>query len=230
MALRLITAEEFRAVADALEDYLRGLIQQRRDNPSDDLLSALVAARDDGSQLSEQELVSFGVTLLAAGFETTAGHVVSSTYLLLTRSGRWAELVDAPERLERAVEELLRYVPLNGGTGLPRVATADVDFGDVTVRGGEAVFVSTISANRDEDVFVDADQFTPTRNAEAPHLAFGWGPHRCLGARLATMELYEALAALLARVPTLRLAVPPDAVRWKAGTILRGPRALPVTW
>ncbi|MFB9546899.1 cytochrome P450 [Micromonospora sagamiensis] len=229
VALRRITAEEFRAVVDALEAYLRDLIRQRRAQPTDDLLSALVQARDEGSRLSEQELLSFGVTLLAAGFETTASHIASSTYLLLTRPGLWTGLVTDADRMATTVEELLRFVPLNGGTGLARVAVEDVEFDGVTVRAGEAVFVSTISANRDEEAFPDADTFRLDREPE-PHLAFGWGPHRCLGARLATMELHEAIAVLRERVPTLRLAVPPDSVDWKTGTILRGPRELPVTW
>lgn len=229
VALRRITAAEFREVVEALEAYLRELIHRRRAEPTDDLLSALVSARDSGGGLSEQELVSFGVTLLAAGFETTASHIANSTYLLTSR-GHWAELGRAPERLGRTVEELLRFVPLNGGTGLPRVAVEDVELGGVTVRAGEAVFVSTISANRDSAAFPDADEFDPGREPALPHLAFGWGPHRCLGARLATMELHEALAVLADRIPTLRLAVPARSVRWKTGTILRGPRALPVTW
>ncbi|SCL23844.1 nocardicin N-oxygenase [Micromonospora pallida] len=229
LALRKITAEEFRAVVDALEAYLRDLIRQRREQPTDDLLSALVSARDDGSRLTEQELLAFGVTLLAAGFETTASHIASSTYLLLTRPGLWEDLVTEPDRMATTVEELLRFVPLNGGTGLSRVALEDVEFDGVTVRAGEAVFVSTISGNRDEEAFPEADTFRLDRDPE-PHLAFGWGPHRCLGARLATMELHEALAALRERVPTLRLAVPPGSVSWKAGTVLRGPRELPVTW
>ncbi|MEU4569796.1 cytochrome P450 [Micromonospora sp. NPDC023956] len=229
VALRRITAEEFRVVVDALEAYLRDLIRQRRGQPTDDLLSALVQARDEGSRLTEEELLSFGVTLLAAGFETTASHIASSTYLLLTRPGLWSGLDTGPDRMAGTVEELLRFVPLNGGTGLARVALEDVEFDGVTVRAGEAVFVSTISANRDGEAFPDADTFRPDRDPE-PHLAFGWGPHRCLGARLATMELHEALVALRERVPGLRLAVPAGSVGWKTGTILRGPRELPVTW
>lgn len=230
VALRRITPEEFRAVVDALEAYLRTLIRQRREHPTDDLLSALVAARDAGSRLTEQELVSFGVTLLAAGFETTASHIAASTYLLLTRPGLWAGLIAAPDRLPTVVEELLRFVPLNGGTGLARVAVEDVEIGGVTVRAGEAVFVSTIAANRDPETFPDAGTFRTDRHDPPPHLAFGWGPHRCLGARLATMELHETLGVLLDRVPGLRLAVAPDTVSWKTGTILRGPHELPVAW
>ncbi|MFG1953496.1 cytochrome P450 [Micromonospora sp. NPDC048830] len=230
VALRRITAEEFREVVESLEAYLRDLIRQRREQPTEDLLSALVHARDEGSRLTEQELVSFGVTLLAAGFETTAGHIANSTYLLLTRPGQWSQLRADPSGLEHTVEELLRFVPLNGGTGLARVAVEDVEFDGVTVRAGEAVFVSTISGNRDDEVFPAADSFRPDRADPAPHLAFGWGPHRCLGARLATMELHEALAALRDRIPTLRLAVPAGNVSWKTGTILRGPRELPVAW
>ncbi|MFE0591387.1 cytochrome P450 [Micromonospora echinospora] len=229
-ALRKVTAEEFRAVVDALDTYLRELIRQRREQPTDDLLSALVQARDEGSRLSEKELLAFGATLLVNGFETVAGHIASSTYLLLTRPDLWATLRAEPERLPTVVEELLRFVPLSGGTGLGRVAVEDVEFDGVTVRAGEAVFVSTISANRDAEVFPDADAFRLDRQDPEPHLAFGWGPHRCLGARLATMELEEVLAVLLDRMPTLRLAVAPGSVSWKTGTVLRGPRELPVTW
>lgn len=229
VSLRRITAEEFRAVAEALEGYLRELIRRRRAEPTDDLLSALVSARDDGDQLTEQELVSIGVTLLAAGYESTAGHIAGSVYLLLSRD-LWSDLSTQGEELERTVAELLRFVPLNGGTGLPRVALEDVRLGRVTVRAGEAVFVSTIAANRDSRAFPEGDEFDPHRKPGLPHLAFGWGPHRCLGARLATMELHETLAALRERLPTLRLAVPARTIRWKTGTILRCPRALPVTW
>lgn len=229
VAPRRISTAEFREVIEALEAYLRELIRRRREEPTEDLLGALVAVRDDAGGLTGEELVSFAVTLLAAGFETTASHLAGSTYLLLSR-GHWAGLDRRPERVGRTVAELLRFVPLNGGTGPPRVAVEDVELGGVTVRAGEAVFVSTVSANRDNAAFPDADEFDPEREPGLPHLAFGWGPHRCLGARLATMELQEALAALRDRVPELRLAVPARSVRWKTGTILRGPRALPVTW
>jgi len=222
-------ADEFRSVAAALEDYLRELIAHRRESATGDLLSMLVRATDDGDRMTEQELVSFGVTLLAAGFETTASQLASSAYLLLRRRHLWELLCREPDRVPAVVDELLRFVPLNGGSGLPRVATEDVELGGVTVRAGEAVFASTISANRDDEVFPDADTFDPDRRPTARHVTFGYGPHRCLGAWLATMEIQEVVGALVAAAPGLRLA-DPDGVRWRAGTIVRGPLALPVDW
>ncbi|MDG4765937.1 cytochrome P450 [Solwaraspora sp. WMMD406] len=222
-------ADRFRAIAAQLEDYLGELIAHRRRSATDDLLGVLVRATDDGATMTERELVSFGVTLLAAGFETTASHLASSTYLLLRHRRFWDLLCRSPQRVPDVVRELLRFVPLNGGSGLPRVATEDVELGGVTIRAGEAVFTSAVSANRDATVYPDPDTFDPDRRPAARHLAFGHGPHRCLGAWLSTMELEEVIGTLTARVPGLRL-LDPDGVRWRTGTIVRGPLALPVHW
>ncbi|MFY1631675.1 cytochrome P450 [Solwaraspora sp. WMMB335] len=222
-------ADEFRSIAAALEDYLRELIARHRGSATDDLLGVLVRATDDGERMTEQELVSFGVTLLAAGFETTASQLASSVYLLLRHRHLWELLCREPGRVPAVVDELLRFVPLNGGSGLPRVASEDVELGGVTIRAGEAVFASTISANLDDTVFPHADTFDPERRPAARHVTFGYGPHRCLGAWLATMEIQEVVGALVAAAPGLRLA-DPDGVRWRTGTIVRGPLALPVDW
>lgn len=229
VGLRTVPDVELRDAVDGLKAYLRGLIRHRRDEPADDVFSVLVSAREPDGDLTDDDLIGFGVTLLSAGFETTANHLAGSAFLLLSR-GYWSGLAAQPERLTRTVQELLRFVPLNSGTGLPRVAVQDVELGGVTIRAGEAVVVSTVAANRDGTVFVDADDFDPDRVPAMPHLAFGWGPHRCLGARLATVQLEETLAGLRQRVPALRLAVPARSVRWRTGTVLRSPRALPVTW
>lgn len=229
VALRRTSAAQLRDLVEELEAYLRELVRQRRAEPTGDLFGALVSAEDAGGGLTEQELVSFAITLLVAGFETTASHLAGSMFLLLSR-GHWPGLAGRPEQLAPTVEELLRFVPLTGGTGLPRVALEDLELGGVTVRAGEVVLVSTTAANRDGAVFPDADDFDPDRQPPLPHLAFGWGPHRCLGARLATLQLEEALVGLHECVPTLGLAVPAHSVRWKTGTAVRSPRALPVTW
>ncbi|MFC9997127.1 cytochrome P450 [Nocardia sp. NPDC127526] len=212
-----------------LETYLAELISQRRAEPRDDLLSALVAARDNDDQLSELELVNLGVGLLIAGHETTANQIANFTYVLLTAPEQWELLQRNPELVPGAVEELLRHVQLGSGGAFARIATEDVELSGITVRAGEAVFVNTQAANRDETVFTDPEHLDLTRT-DNPHMAFGHGAHHCLGAQLARLELQVAMASLLRSFPTLRLAVPVDEVPWKTGLLVRGPKSLPVTW
>ncbi|MQY04664.1 cytochrome P450 [Actinomadura macrotermitis] len=223
------TREEIFAVRDALLAYLAGMVRQRREHPADDLLGALVAARDEGDRLSEEELVNLGVGLLIAGHGTTANQISNFTYVLLTRPDRWDLLRDRPDLVPGAVEELLRYVEFGTGGSFARVATEDVEVGGVLVRAGEAVFVNAQAANRDESVFDHPDDVDLTRRPN-PHLTFGHGLHHCLGAQLARLILQVAIGSLLQRFPALRLAVPADEVPWKTGLLVRGPNALPVSW
>lgn len=212
-----------------LGTYLAGLVARRRAEPTGDLLGTLVVARDEGERLSEQELVVFGVTLLVAGHETTANQLGNFVYTLLTHRDQLDVLYRRPDLVPQAVEELLRFIPLGGGAGFPRVATEDVEIGGVTVRAGEAVFVSSPSANRDEAAFDDPETLDITRT-DNPHMAFGHGVHHCLGAQLARLELCEALSAIVTRLPGLRLARPENELPWKIGMRVRGLRALPVAW
>ncbi|WP_433733114.1 cytochrome P450 [Nocardia sp. CA-129566] len=223
------TREQISAARAGLEAYLTELVAQRREQPTDDLLGALVAARDDEDRLSEAELVNLGIGLLIAGHETTANQIANFTYVLLTEPGHWELLCGRPELVPSAVEDLLRYVPLGSGGSFPRIATQDLELGGVTIRAGESVFVNTQAANRDEAVFDDPEQLDLTRERN-PHMAFGHGAHHCLGAQLARVELQVALDSLLRRFPTLRLAVPIEDVPWKSGLLVRGPKALPVSW
>ncbi|MFC9897896.1 cytochrome P450 [Nocardia sp. NPDC127579] len=223
------TREQIGLARGELETYLAELIAQRRAQPADDLLGALVAARDAEDRLSETELVNLGLGLLIAGHETTANQIANFTYVLLTEPGHWKLLRDNPDLVPGAIEELLRHVQLGSGGAFARVATEDVELGGVTVRAGEAVFVNTQAANRDESVFADPEQLDLTRTAN-PHMAFGHGAHHCLGAQLARLELQIAIATLLRRFPDLRLAAPIEEVPWKTGLLVRGPKALPVTW
>ncbi|WP_225727902.1 MULTISPECIES: cytochrome P450 [unclassified Nocardia] len=223
------TREQINDARDALEAYLAEVVAQRREHPTDDLMSALVAARDNEDRLSEEELVSLGVTLLVAGHETTANQIANFTYLLLSEREQWELLRGRPDLVPEAVEELLRYVQLGSGGGFARVATEDIELSGVTVRAGEAVFVNTQSANRDERVFEASERLDLTRKIN-PHLAFGHGVHHCLGAQLARLELQVAIGTLLRRFPELRIAVPIDEVPWKKGLLVRGPVALPVSW
>jgi cytochrome P450 len=221
--------DEIHEAFAALKDYLTDLVAVRRREPSDDLLGALVSARDNEGRLSEDELVALGVTLLYAGLDTTSAHIGNYVYLLLTNPGQLAALRADPDLLDRAIEELLRYTPTVTSAGFTRIATEDVELGGVLVREGDAVMVHLDVANRDERVFACPEQLDITRKPN-PHLAFGFGPHFCVAARLAKAELRVALGALLQRFPGLRLAVASEDLVWRQGRMVRGLDALPVTW
>ena len=212
-----------------LYNYFAGLIEMKRAEPAEDLMTALIAARDEGDRLSEEELTTLGCTLLIGGHETTANQLNLSLLCLLDHPDELAKLRAAPDLIPAAVEELLRFVRLGSGLPPARVAKEDVALGHVTIRAGESVLPLFATANRDPSVFRDPDQLDVTRDA-ASHLAFGAGPHRCLGAQLARLELQEAFRGLLSRMPALRLAVPAQDLRFKAGMALHSLCELPVTW
>lgn len=214
---------------ERMRDYMAGLIAQRRERPTDDLIGALVEARDEQDRLSETELVELAVGILVAGHETTATQIPNFVYVLLTHPDALAALRADLDRVPQAVEELMRHVPLGVNAAFPRYALEDVELGDVVVRAGEPVLVSIAAANRDGDVFDDPDELDPDRQANA-HIGFGHGPHHCLGAQLARMELQVALTTLLRHLPGLRFAVHEHEVPWKTGMLVRGPLRLPLAW
>nr|WP_243774858.1 cytochrome P450 [Actinomadura barringtoniae] len=224
------TGEEIRAAAAALDGYFSELVARRRAEPADDLLSALIQARDVDDKLTERELVSLSTGILVAGYETTAGQIVNFTYTLLTHRDQLDLLRANPALLPNAIEELLRFVPLNNSSAaLPRVATEDLELGGAAIQQGDVVLVARPSANRDESIFDAPDRLDLAREPH-PHLAFGYGPHHCLGAQLARIELQVALGALFERFPDLRIAVPEDGLDWKSGLMVRGLRGLPLAW
>ncbi|WP_329520217.1 cytochrome P450 [Spirillospora sp. NBC_01491] len=229
LSVSAYTPEEVRTAHAALDAYLTALIEERRAAPADDLLSALVHVRDEEGGLTEDELVNLGVGLLIAGYETTASQITNLTYTLLTREEHWRRLRADPGLVPTALEELLRFVPLGSDTGMPRIAARDVELGGMVIGAGDTVLVARPAANRDEKVFDDPETLVLDRT-DNPHLAFGHGIHHCLGAHLARLELQTAIGAVLRRLPTLRLAVPPDELRWKTGLSVRGLNELPVTW
>ena len=224
-----MTPEQRAAARDEMLGFMARLIAERRAEPADDLLTALVQARDSDDRLSEDELLAMGVGILIAGHETTMNHLANFVFTVLTTPGMADALRADPDAVGPAVEELLRIVPLGAGSGFPRVALEDVELGGVTVRAGESVMVAIHSANRDGSVFDDPETLHADR-AENPHVAFGHGPHHCLGAQLARMEMQVALGELLRAFPGLRLAVPPDEVPWRSGALVRGPRELLLAW
>ncbi len=225
VSITAYSAAEIEAAGAALKGYLAELVERRRVEPTDDLLGVLAEA----DELDSDELVNFGVTLLVAGHESTANQIGNFAYTLLTEPDQRKLLLAEPDLLPSAIEELLRYVPIQTSAGGPRVALEDVQIGDVLVRKGETVLPQLASANRDDLVFDDPERLDLTRGRN-PHLAFGHGIHFCIAAQLARIELQAAIGTLLRRLPTVRLAVPEDELVWKTGMLVRGLRTLPVTW
>jgi cytochrome P450 len=216
------------ALAEMYE-YFGRLVELKRVQPADDLMTALIAARDSSDRLSEQELTTLGCTLLVGGHETTANQISLSLVALLCHPAELARLVADPALIPGAVEELLRYVSLGGGLAPARMATEDLELGGITIRAGEVAVPLYTTANRDPDEFTDPDRLDVGRNVVA-HLAFGAGAHHCVGAQLARLELQEAFRGLLTRLPGLRLAAPVAQLRYKPGMAVYSLSELPVSW
>lgn len=221
-----LTAAEFDANQEELRAYMRQLIEEHRRAPQDDLMTALIDARDVNDRLSELELIDLCVGILVAGHETTATQIPNFVLALLDHPGQLTLLREKPELIGGAVEELLRFVPLGSGASQPRYATEDVEVGGTLVRAGTPVLVAVGAANRDALRF-DSPGTLDISRAGTQHLGFGHGVHHCLGAPLARLELQEALIALITRFPDLRLA---GDVVWKSEMLVRGPRVMPVGW
>jgi cytochrome P450 len=207
--------------------YLVALLAATRAHPGDDLLSALIAARDEQQRLDEDELIAMAFLLLIAGYITTVNLIGSGIANLLTHPGQLKLLRDDSELLPGAIEEFLRYDgPVN--PGIARFPTEDIQIGGVTIPRGATVLIGTALAGRDPARFPDPDKLDVGRTDTA-HLAFGHGIHFCLGAPLARMEGQVAIGAVLRRLPELALAVPYDELEWPPAG-LRGPKHLPVTF
>jgi cytochrome P450 len=221
-----LTLEEFNQNREEFRAYMRELIRQRRAEPADDLMTALIEARDERDRLSELELVDMCAGLLLAGHETTATQIPNFVHVLLEHPEHWAALRADPDLIPAAVEELTRFVPLGAAAGFARYATEDIEVGGVLVRAGEPVLVAVGAANRDALRFAEPGKLRFDRE-ENPHIGFGHGVHHCLGAPLARAELQEALRVLVDRLPGLHLA---GDIEWKTQMIVRGPRTMPVGW
>nr|WP_225953335.1 cytochrome P450 [Kibdelosporangium phytohabitans] len=221
------TAETKLTAVNELRSYLSEIIAAKRKSPKEDLLSELVSARAD-ERMTEEELINLGVSLLPAGYETTANQMCKSIHALLLRPQEYTALAANPDGVPAASEELMRLYPSVLTPGF-RVPTEDVTVGDVPIPAGSLVIVSDALASRDPEIFARAQEMD-LRRGNNPHLAFGHGLHFCLGAALARVELEVAMTGLVTRFPGLRLAVEPDTIRWHTQRRFRGPSELPVTW
>ncbi|WP_433260104.1 cytochrome P450 [Actinosynnema sp. CS-041913] len=216
------STEEMMAAYAAVHGFVHELVLAKRAAPTDDVLSGLTA-----TDLTDEELVNIGFTLLGAGLDTTANMVALSVFALLRHPEQLAALRADPSLTDHAIEELLRYLSIIPFT--IRVALEDVELAGVLVKAGESVTVSIPAANRDPERFADPDTLDLSRPAGG-HVAFGHGIHQCLGQQLARVELRVALPALLDRFPSLRLAVAPDEVAMRTDMLIYGVHRLPVDW
>lgn len=230
--LLVVGADNKEASASAKADltaYFAKLVEQRRSSPGADLISAMAAARDGEEQLDDRELAVMALTLALSGQDTATCEISDIVYLLLTRPELMERLRSRPETLTDVLHELLRYIPFRKGVGIPRVALEDVELDGVRIPAGDFVHVSYLTANRDPRRYSDPHAIDPDRPV-CPHMTFGWGGHRCIAMPLAMAELEVAIGRLVERFPGLRLAVPPQEVRWDTETIRRFPLELPVAW
>jgi cytochrome P450 len=215
------------AIGSMLAFFAR-LIADKRADPVDDLLSALIAVRDEQDRLSEDELMSLVFLILFAGYENTVHLIGNGVLALLSHPDQMAALRADPGRLGGAVEELARYdgpAPL----AIRRFPVEEVTIGGFTIPAGETVLLSLAAAHRDPHRFTDPDRLDIGRDTTG-HLALGHGIHYCLGAPLARLETEIAIAALLDRFPGLLLDVAPDELRWRPSMRSRGLLSLPVRY
>ena len=203
--------------------YFRELIAQRRAEPGDDLLTELIRAEDEGSRLSEPELLATSILLLVAGHETTVGLISNAVLALLRHPDQLAALRADPALADGAIEETLRYDPPVQLTG--RVARGAIRIGEVEAPDGAVLLLLLAATGRDPEVFAEPDRFDITRGAGG-HLAFAAGPHFCLGAPLARLEASIALRAFADRVTAPELAE--GGLTYKPNFNLRGPERLMV--
>jgi len=202
------------------------LIEERRTQTTDDLISDLVQAEQEGSRLDAKEVTSMIFLLLMAGYDTTVNLISAGTLALLRHPEQLEALRDRPELFDGAIEELMRYTSPALYTGL-RYATEDVEIGGQTVRRGTMLFPGVASANWDDAVFDEPSRLDLERTPNR-HLGFGQGAHYCLGAPLARLEARVALGKLLQRFDDIRLTVPVDTLQWALPINLRGLVSLPL--
>lgn len=210
--------------AREMSAYFRDLIAARRAEPTDDILSRLIAARDDDDALSEDELIASCMLMLFGGHETTTNLIGNAAYTLCRHPDQRAKLLERPELIGPAIEEVLRYDgPSNSSA---RIVAVDHELGGKALKAGDRVFAMVNAANRDPEAFEDPETFDIERSPNR-HVTFGYGIHFCLGSQLARLEGKIAVGELVRRFPDMRLG-PQGEPEWVNAVIMRGLRALPV--
>ncbi|HKR48115.1 MAG TPA: cytochrome P450 [Pseudonocardiaceae bacterium] len=218
-----------------LWQYMRVLVDRKRADPGDDVISDLIAATAADPESADDGIAQLSAGLLFAGHETTVTAIDRGVTLLLAHPEQADALRHDRALIEPAVEEILRsWQPMRTSeteriAGLPRYANTDFTFDGVTIQTGELVMLGLREANLDKQRFSDPDRFDMHRTRN-PHLTFGHGPRFCVGAPLARIELQTLFLALLDRFPTLRLAVPVESLRGRDELLTGGLVELPVTW
>ena len=211
------------AAWEKLDAYIDGMVANRRQTLTDDLVSELIRAEDDGDHLSADDLRMLVSGLLLAGTDTTRNQVAASVHVLCDHPDQWALLARHPELATNAVEETMRHSPIAGAA--LRTALEDVELAGVVIPAGTLVIANTAAANRDPAVYDDPDRLDITREGAPAMQTFGAGMHYCLGANLARLELAEALSVMTRRMPNARRTGPAP---WKPLTGLSGPATLPI--
>lgn len=216
----------FGAIAGS-RSFIRDAVKQQRAEPGDGLLGMII--RDHGDAIDDEELTGLADGVFTGGYETTAAMLALGTMVLLQDRSHYDAMRDADDdAVHRTVEELLRYLAVVQ-VAFPRFAKEDVTVGGESVAAGDVVLVSLSGANRDRTLGTDMETFDPTRDP-TPHLTFGHGIHRCIGAELARMELRAAYPSLSQRFPSLQLAVPAAELEFRKHSLVYGIESLPVTW
>ncbi|MDQ7803773.1 cytochrome P450 [Amycolatopsis sp. A133] len=225
---RSTPAEERREAVETVRGYMSDLIAEKERNPPDDLLGRqIVKLREEGTY-RRPALAALGFLLLVAGHETTANMISLGTVGLLENPDQLALVRTDPGKTLDAVEELLRYFTIVDAA-TARLCVEDVEIGGQLIRAGEGVLALGYAANRDEAAFANPDELDIERGARH-HVAFGFGPHQCLGQNLARMELQIVFDTLFRRIPQLALAAPVDDLPFKDDANIYGLYRLPVTW
>ncbi|MFD8555270.1 cytochrome P450 [Streptomyces fradiae] len=220
-------AERSQRAKEEMCAYFAETMRRRRGTGGEDVIGLLSTAVAAG-EITESESVGLAL-LIQIGGEAVTNNTGNMLFILLTRPDLMDRLRADPAGRPRAIEELLRYIPHRSAVGLSRIALEDVTVAGTRIRAGEAVYVSYLAANRDPDVFPDPERIDFGR-APNPHVAFGHGPHFCVGAMLARLESELLVDAMADRFPGLRLAVPAEDVPFRRGALIRGPESMPVTW
>jgi cytochrome P450 len=229
MLSRDISGPEKQATSARIMEFYEELVIGKEKEPGDDLLSRLLVRYQKAGNYDRNQLVGLAALLVTGGHETTANMISLSTVALLQQPDQLALLKSDMSLMPGAVEEFLRYFSVAAELTGYRAALADIEIGGVLIREGDGIIALSSAANRDPDVFAEPDDLNVARGAQH-HVAFGYGPHQCLGQNLARIELDVALSTLFTRIPDLRLAVPMSELPFKQDASIYGLHRLPVTW